>query len=100
MRLKQLLHPEFHEVGRSGRSYNREAILNFLTAQESQPEVASERFSASELGSEVVLLTYRSAHIEQSKTLVNHTLRSSVWLKKNVGWQLRYHQGTAAAEAW
>jgi hypothetical protein len=95
-----LLHPEFHEVDRSGRSYNRETIVNFLTAEESQPEVASEKFLAAELGPGVALLTYRSAHIEKSKTLVNHTLRSSVWLKTNAGWQLRYHQGTAAAEAW
>jgi hypothetical protein len=95
-----LLHPEFHEVGRSGRSYNREIIVNFLTAQESQPKVASEKFSASELGPGVALLTYRSVQVEQSKTLVNHTLRSSIWLKTNAGWQLRYHQGTAAAETW
>ena len=95
-----MLHPEFHEVGRSGRSYNRETIVKFLAAQESQPEVASQKYSVSELGPGVALLTYRSAHIEQSKILVNHTLRSSVWLKTNAGWQLRYHQGTAAAETW
>ena len=99
-RLEQLLHPDFYEVGRSGRSYNREAIVTFLTAQETQPAVASEKFFASDLGPGVALLTYRSAHIEQSKNLVNHTLRSSVWLKTTAGWQLRYHQGTAAAETW
>ena len=99
-RLEQLLHPEFHEVGRSGRSYNRETIVNFLAAQELQPVIASEAFSVSVLGHGVALLTYRSAHIEQGARLVNHTLRSSIWLKANTGWQLRYHQGTAAAEAW
>ena len=99
-RLKQLLHPEFHEVGRSGRSYNREAIVDFLAAEESQPVVASNEFSVSVLGPGVALLTYRSAHVEQSAYLVNHTLRSSIWLKASTGWQLRYHQGTAAAETW
>ena len=99
-RLEQLLHAEFHEVGRSGRSYSRETILKFLAAQESHPEVASEKYSVSEFSPGVALLTYRSAHIEQGKTLVNHTLRSSVWLKTSAGWQLRYHQGTAAAETW
>ena len=41
-RLEELLHPDFHEVGRSGRSYNRETIINFLAAKESQPVVASD----------------------------------------------------------
>ena len=99
-RLEQLLHPEFHEIGRSGRSYNREIIVNFLAAQESQPVIASEEFSLAVLGSGVALLTYRSAHVQEGARLVHHTLRSSIWLKASTGWQLRYHQGTAAAETW
>ena len=99
-RLEQLLHPEFHEVGRSGRSYNRETIVNFLAAQESQPVIAPEEFSVAIVGPGVALLTYRSAHVEQDARLVNHTLRASIWLKASTGWQLRYHQGTAAAETW
>ena len=99
-RLEQLLHPEFHEVGRSGRAYNREIIVNFLASQESQPVIRSEEFSVALLAPGVALLTYRSAHVEQDASLVNHTLRSSIWLKASQGWQLRYHQGTAAAQAW
>ena len=99
-RLEQLLHPEFHEVGRSGRSYTRETIINFLASQETQPVIASEEFSVSVLAPGVALLTYRSAHVEQGARLVNHTLRSSIWLAASQGWQLRYHQGTAAAQAW
>ena len=99
-RLEQLIHPEFHEVGRSGRAYNRETIVSFLVAHESQPLVGSEAFVVSELGPGIALLTYRSAHVELGKSLANHTLRASVWLKTNAGWQLRYHQGTAAAETW
>ena len=96
-RLEQLLHPEFHEVGRSGRTYNRETIVNFLASQGSQPVIRSEEFSVALLAPGVALLTYRSAHVEQDVSLVNHTLRSSIWLKASQGWQLRYHQGTAAA---
>jgi hypothetical protein len=95
-----LLHPEFHEVGRSGRAYSREAIVNHLAAQHIQPVVVSDSFAVSELGSGVALLTYRSAHVESGNQLVNHTLRSSLWLKTARGWQLGYHQGTAAAETW
>ncbi|MES2583201.1 MAG: nuclear transport factor 2 family protein [Pseudomonadota bacterium] len=99
-RLNQLLHPEFHEVGRSGRAYTRETIVSFLASQETQPAVVSEEFTVAELGPGVALLTYRSAHLENGNILVNHTLRSSIWVKTDAGWQLRYHQGTAAAETW
>ena len=102
-RLEQLLHPEFHEVGRSGRVYDRDTIISHLSgqgAQEAQPVIVSEAFVMAELGLEVVLLTYRSAHAEPNKPLAHHTLRSSIWVKAGAGWQLRYHQGTAAAQTW
>ena len=99
-RLKELLHPEFHEVGRSGRAYNRETIINYLVSQESPPAVDSNCFVVAALGSGVALLTYRSAHLQADKGLVNHTLRSSLWIKTETDWQLRYHQATAAAEVW
>jgi hypothetical protein len=99
-RLEQLLHPEFHEVGRSGRAYNRTTIVNYLAAQEAHPVVASDAFAVAELGPGVALLSYRSAHVEADNKQVNHTLRSSIWLRTADGWQLRYHQGTPATEAW
>jgi hypothetical protein len=99
-RLEQLLHPEFHEVGRSGRVYSRETIVNFLATQQVQPVVASDAFAVSELAPGVALLTYRSAHTEAGDKLANHTLRSSIWLRSTSGRQLRYHQGTPAAESW
>jgi hypothetical protein len=65
-RLEQLLHPDFHEVGRSGRP----------------------------LGAGVALLTYRSAHRRLDGSLEQHTYRSSVWVEGEGRWQLLYHQGT------
>ena len=99
-RLEKLLHPEFHEVGRSVRAYSRETIMSYLSTVESHPAVASDEFVVVELGPGVALLTYRSAHVEQNNELINHTLRSSIWVKAGATWQLRYHQGTAAAQAW
>lgn len=99
-RLEQLLHPAFHEVGRSGLAYTRETIVNYLSAQDAPPVVVSDAFCADELGSGVALLTYRSAHTVPGEGLALHTLRSSVWVKSSEGWQLRYHQGTPAAQTW
>jgi hypothetical protein len=99
-RLQQLLHPEFHEVGRSGRAYDRDTIVSHLASQQAHPVVASDSFAVSELAPGVALLTYRSAHVQAESSLVNHTLRSSIWLKTPAGWQLRYHQGTPAQVTW
>jgi hypothetical protein len=62
--------------------------------------VASDAFTVVQLAPDIALLTYRSAQVASGQTLVNHTLRSSLWVKTRGGWQLRYHQGTPAAEAW
>jgi len=99
-RLEQLLHPDFYEVGRSGRTYDRTTVIAHLAAQESQPIIESGAFALSELAPGVALLTYRSAFADPERGLSYHALRSSVWVKSSSGWQMRYHQGTAAAETW
>jgi RimJ/RimL family protein N-acetyltransferase len=99
-RLEQLLHPDFHEVGRSGAVYDRETVIAHLAAQEEHPVIASDAFALAVLGDGVALLTYRSANVAADATRGRHTWRSSVWLRTPQGWQLRYHQGTAAAQTW
>lgn len=96
-RLEQLLHPEFHEVGRSGCPYDRATVLRFLSEQETVPDVVSVDFAVEALAPGIALLTYRSAHRDASGVLGRHTLRSSVWMLAADRWQLRYHQGTPAA---
>ncbi len=99
-RLEKLLHPDFHEVGRSGREYTRETVVRFLSSLKEHPQVVSERFVVAELSPGLALLTYRSATRRPTGGLSDHTFRSSLWSLTAVGWQLRYHQGTPAAEAW
>ncbi|MBB6559993.1 hypothetical protein HNP48_002665 [Acidovorax soli] len=99
-RLDQLLHPDFHEVGRSGRKYDRATVMRFLGEQVTPPPVISEHFALQALGAGIALLSYRSAFRRPDATLENHTLRSSVWVLHGARWQLIYHQGTPAAEAW
>lgn len=99
-RLQQLLHADFHEVGRSGRAYDRATVVRFLSEQTASPPVKSADFALRMLAPGVALLTYRSAHLEADGCLQNHTLRSSVWVQVQDRWQLRYHQGTPAAETW
>ncbi|RZL36602.1 MAG: DUF4440 domain-containing protein [Rubrivivax sp.] len=103
-RLRGLLHADFHEVGRSGRAYDRATVLRFLAAQgagaEGPPDVVPDRFAVRALGPASALLTYRAAHRLPDGSLTRHTLRSSVWLRESAGWQLYYHQGTPAEVPW
>jgi hypothetical protein len=99
-RLEQLLHPDFHEVGRSGRPYDRATIVRYLSSLDVRPHVVSDAFALAELGEGVTLLTFRSAQVQDDGTRTTHTHRSSLWLKTDTGWRLRYHQGTPAADAW
>ena len=99
-RLEQLLHPDFYEVGRSGRTYTRVTVTDHLAVQESQPVMESGAFALLELAPGVALLTYRSAFADSERGLSYHALRSSLWVRTSSGWQMRYHQGTPAAEVW
>ena len=100
VRLEQLLHPDFQEVGRSGRQYTRSTVIAHFAAQLSHPRVVSNSFVLSHISQGTALLTYRSAQSEADGALTLHALRSSFWVNTAAGWQLRYHQGTPAAEMW
>ncbi len=97
-RLDELLHPDFEEYGRSGRSYSRDEMLaEFQTGSELAPIVAWD-FAMARLYDGLGLLTYKSAHVSPSGELYRHTLRSSLWIRTAIGWQMRFHQGTPTDE--
>lgn len=96
-RLETLLHPDFHEVGRSGRPYDRETVVAFLLS----PHDGGDRVEAFDyrvfpLGDDTALLTYRSHHVGADGAITLAARRSSVWRRTAIGWQLFHHQGTPA----
>ena len=93
-RLDVLLHEEFHEFGRSGAAYAKDDILARLPAAAQHARVVADNFLVRRLAADVALLTYRSAHALPDGTLHRHTLRSSIWQRSDVGWQMSFHQGT------
>lgn len=99
-RLEQLLHPQFHEVGRSGQAYSRDTVIGYLATVTVQPAVEADQYAVTALSEDCALLTYRSAKRLPDGTHAEHALRASVWLRTALGWQLVYHQGTVAAEGW
>ncbi|HKU35901.1 MAG TPA: ribonuclease HI family protein [Paenarthrobacter sp.] len=86
-RIGVLLHPEFAEIGQSGRFWTRDAMM---VALEEDPgdHVELELLSADRLSENTMLLNYRSLSHAGS------ALRSSVWLLDRGQWRLRFHQGT------
>jgi hypothetical protein len=93
-RLDALLHEEFHEFGRSGAAYTKADIISRLPSAAQHARVAADNFLVRRLAADVALLTYRSAHALPDGTLHRHTLRSSIWQRSEVGWQMGFHQGT------
>ncbi|MGC3986644.1 MAG: DUF4440 domain-containing protein [Pseudorhodoferax sp.] len=99
-RLERLLHADFHEVGRSGQAYDRATVLAWLASQATPPDVVSDGFRVERLAPDTALLHFRSVLRDGQGRPAQHTLRMSLWMQTAAGWQLRYHQGTPAAQAW
>lgn len=98
-RLEQLLHPDFVEVARSGRRHSRREVLDeFSETGATLERVRAEQFELAYVGPRAVLLTYVSAHETATGELHRQTLRSSLWLETEAGWQMRFHQGTGVPE--
>jgi hypothetical protein len=97
-RLAELLHPDFLEFGRSGRTYTRPQIFELLVAETDQSEVHAQNFRLVQLSEFVCLLTYRSARVSESGALEEHANRSSVWRYEAHRWQMVFHQGTSTSD--
>ena len=95
-RLEQLLHPEFREIGRSGRQYSRDETIRLLIAGHEPLNIETTELSANTLTEGCMLLTYRSAQVSPDGTRTHIARRSSLWIRHNGGWQLYHHQATPA----
>ena len=89
--LETLLAVDFVEIGRSGRVFDRESIIESL-ADEEPFECSLEDFHAKRLGEGVVLVTYTSHAAFADGVRVS--LRSSIWVRREERCQLVFHQGT------
>lgn len=84
------LHPEFREIGTSGRLWNRKTIIAALTADDapSPGPLTASRMQGVQLCPELVHLTFDT----ESKGLRSH--RSSLWRLTGDRWRLYFHQAT------
>jgi hypothetical protein len=95
--LEKLLHADFFEIGRSGTSYRRAEIIQQLVGQKGDAVIWAQDFALSMPAYSVALLVYKSAHVNAQGELTMHAQRSSMWQYDELGWQMRFHQGTPTA---
>ncbi len=81
---------DFHEFGRSGRTYERDEMLG-LPTQEIDIDLPLKEFRAEKVAEGVALVTYVSVVQYEELEIGN---RSSLWVKEDGDWKLRFHQGT------
>jgi len=89
-RVAGLLHPEFAEIGRSGRLWGRDDTLQALAGEEAEA-VELDVLATEVVADGVILLTARTSDARGG------TLRSSLWQRSGGRWRLRFHQGTPEA---
>ena len=92
-RLEELLHDDFIEIGRSGAIYGKQQVISLLMSAK-PVDVVSQDYAEHLAGDDLMLITYRSAHVDSEGVLSNFARRSSLWQQSGSGWRLRFHQGT------
>jgi|JI10StandDraft_1071094.scaffolds.fasta_scaffold1277686_1 hypothetical protein len=93
-RLSELIHEDFREVGRSGRTYSKPQVIALLLAESHPLTIHAGNFQLQTLSSTVALLTYTSGDAMPTGEIERRTHRASVWILGDVGWQMVFHQGT------
>jgi hypothetical protein len=95
--LSKLLANDFVEFGSSGRTYDKDQVIEGLIQESSSPalERTTYDFSVRRLSDVVVLVTYRvNRRMLDGGEL--QTLRRSIWQLIGDRWQMVFHQGTPA----
>ena len=92
-RLERLLHPDFVEIGASGRRWSRAEMLDALSDEPSLDDVEAIDLLGRQLAADVVLVTYST---RRATTSVH---RSSIWVRRDGKWVVLFHQGTVAEPA-
>jgi hypothetical protein len=94
---ERMTHPDFWEIGASGRLYSRAYVLDELEKRHSQPHHSqphndvweTSHFHCRQLAPDIFLLTYTLLQDNKRKTR-----RTTLWQHSAEGWRILFHQGT------
>jgi len=93
-RLRQLLAEDFLEFGSSGRVWTRKSIIDMLATETNFRPPEIEEFQCSMIGEKTALVTYRTVRVDVATGERLASLRSSIWVRRDGEWRMRFHQGT------
>lgn len=94
MAIKSILHPEFREIGKSGRMFDLSEILSDIQVPNATSSYEIVDFQVESLSDGIVLATYVIPSSTLDGTNPMSSRRSSIWQKEGGVWLLRFHQGT------
>jgi len=87
--VRPVLHPEFVELGSSGRVWDADEVLVALAAEPGAAPAVATDVDAVLLSAGVALVTFRTENAGV------RCFRSSIWLQDDRGgWLLRFHQAS------
>ncbi|RXH55833.1 DUF4440 domain-containing protein [Granulicella sibirica] len=91
-RLSEVLADGFREFGSSGRVFSKAQIMSELQ-HELERRISLSEFRVKAISKDAVLVTYRATRVQEGLADV-HSLRSSIWMKREGRWEIVFHQGT------
>ncbi len=91
LRMQEMIAPDFWEIGRSGRVYQRADTLS-VPRQPLDVVMPLPDFQVRLLASDIAQVTYQS--VVTVAGAIEYARRSSIWSRTARGWVLRFHQGT------
>lgn len=86
-RLRDILSPEFIEIGASGKRWDRESILDLLVG-EAAGEIVIHNLTGRHLATDLIQTCWESQSEE------TWARRSSLWRREDGRWRIIFHQGT------
>lgn len=95
--LEALLHPDFVEFGSSGRVWTRHEIIEELAISPDPGPLVVTEMEVRRVAADCIVVTYRTEPTEPSEPCEHRAVRSSWWVLTDLGWQVRFHQGTVTA---
>jgi hypothetical protein len=91
----RLLAEDFREIGKSGRSFDKHAVLASL-GHSTVTDYSIEAVEWLEVDEDCVILLYLGTVTRRSggHALTHRARRSSTWRRERDGWRMLFHQGT------
>lgn len=89
--MDRMLHPDFTEVGMSGRVHQRQETID-AAPMELENQLPLEDCRLEPVDEDVAMIRYISR--ARYDGVERRARRTSIWINTNDGWRLRFHQGT------